>query len=317
MRLIISYQQAKRNIIEKGQQLTSGIDPTLLKDYSIIGTYHLEILVRTGVKKEEQFREWAKAMIFDNDEKVKPYLKTIWNDIKETKFEVPETVTSTVTESSQVKETKDNPYKQWLENQSDVTLIKKKTVGVAFTEKTDNGYIVVYSDYTPGINFAKEVGRILSHQLTSEQLKDFCKEAEALGIREGNLKDRFANSVKVLATNPHLIKISPNISRYLRSKDVVIGRVGESFKSSWGEILAQESKLKKILLLVLVIIITFIFTNPSNSDFNHFLKAQDNKIEGGRLTNFFLFSIYGFEYRKTEVKYIGVLGNFIKISETK
>lgn len=70
------YKKAKDNIVKKGQQLTSGIDPTLLKDYIDIAGYHIEKGART-------FTEFSKRMIEDLGEKVKPYLQKIWEEIKE------------------------------------------------------------------------------------------------------------------------------------------------------------------------------------------------------------------------------------------
>lgn len=69
------YKKARENVIKKGQQLTSGIDPTLLKDYVDIAGYHIEKGART-------FTEYSKQMIDDLGEKIRPHLQRIWNEIK-------------------------------------------------------------------------------------------------------------------------------------------------------------------------------------------------------------------------------------------
>ena len=70
-----AYEQAKKNIVIKGQNLTAGIDPTLLKDYARIGAYHVE----SGARN---FIDWSKKMIDDFGEKIKPYLLDIWRQTK-------------------------------------------------------------------------------------------------------------------------------------------------------------------------------------------------------------------------------------------
>lgn len=71
-----SYQQAKKNIIEKSSRLSAGIDPTLLKDLITVGAYHFENGART-------FIDYSKRMIEEFGEKVKPYLKDVWEQMKE------------------------------------------------------------------------------------------------------------------------------------------------------------------------------------------------------------------------------------------
>lgn len=80
-RIIKSTQleQARKNIISKGQQLSAGLDPTILKDYSVIGAYHLETLLRKGIKTK-LFDEWSREIVKDLGDNVKPHLVNIWNE---------------------------------------------------------------------------------------------------------------------------------------------------------------------------------------------------------------------------------------------
>jgi hypothetical protein len=68
------YRQAIRNIQAKGQNLASGIDPTLLKDYAIAGAHIFE-------KWGRSFGEWSKQMIRQFGEGIKNFLGRIWNEV--------------------------------------------------------------------------------------------------------------------------------------------------------------------------------------------------------------------------------------------
>jgi len=74
------YEQAQKNIISKAGQLNAGLDPTMLKDLTIVGAYHFE----NGVKS---FADYSQKMVEEFGEKVKPYLKDIWEEMKK---EIPE-----------------------------------------------------------------------------------------------------------------------------------------------------------------------------------------------------------------------------------
>lgn len=56
--------------------------PKVQMAYTRAGAYHLENVVRSGVKKAQQFKEWSKPMIIDFGQKIKPYLLKIWVGIK-------------------------------------------------------------------------------------------------------------------------------------------------------------------------------------------------------------------------------------------
>jgi hypothetical protein len=71
--------KAKANIKEKLKGLKAGVDPTLLKEYAVIGAFHLE----SGLRK---FGEWSKQMISEFGTEIKPLLKKIW---KQSKTRVP------------------------------------------------------------------------------------------------------------------------------------------------------------------------------------------------------------------------------------
>jgi len=78
----------------------------------------------------------------------------------------------------------------------------------------------------------------------------------------------------------------------------------------------------KIFLVIGSILLILIITNPNNGDFKNYLIAKGNnrnsveKIKGGRVLNFFLFSIYEINRGKnynypTALRCIGILDNFI------
>ncbi len=75
-------ETAKKNIIDKSGNLNAGFDPTLVKDYATIGAGHLETVVRSGVKKAQQFKEWSKPMLEEFGQKIRPHLLKIWARIK-------------------------------------------------------------------------------------------------------------------------------------------------------------------------------------------------------------------------------------------
>jgi hypothetical protein len=68
------YQQALRNIAAKGQNLTSGIDPTLIKDYAIAGAHLFE-------KSARNFADWSKRMLGQFGEGIKNFLGRIWQEV--------------------------------------------------------------------------------------------------------------------------------------------------------------------------------------------------------------------------------------------
>lgn len=73
------YYAAKRSIIERGSKMYSNpLDPSVFKDLTVVGLYHLE----RGLVKAT---DWARQMIKEFGEKIKPYLKKIWNEINDPK----------------------------------------------------------------------------------------------------------------------------------------------------------------------------------------------------------------------------------------
>lgn len=74
--------KAQANIKEKMKGLKSGVDPTLLADYAVIGAYHFESGLRT-------FSAWGKRMVEELGEGIKPYLNKLW---KQAKTKVPKEV---------------------------------------------------------------------------------------------------------------------------------------------------------------------------------------------------------------------------------
>ena len=80
---IDAVNQAKVNIISKTLGRTNmGFDPTIIKDYAVVGAYHFENLVKAGIEKGQHFAEFSKRMIQDFGESIKKHLGKIWLDVK-------------------------------------------------------------------------------------------------------------------------------------------------------------------------------------------------------------------------------------------
>jgi hypothetical protein len=76
------------------------------------------------------------------------------------------------------------------------------------------------------------------------------------------------------------------------------------------------NKTKKIWVIIGIIAIILVFTNPTNSDLDSFLTAkQFENNSGGRIAYFGIFSIYktniGSEYKYPNRTYLGIFKNFI------
>jgi hypothetical protein len=81
------------------------------------------------------------------------------------------------------------------------------------------------------------------------------------------------------------------------------------------------NKRKKYFLIITGVLFTvLVITNPTNTDFDHYLRAKGfhNSIHGGRVNYFLFCSIYevNFKYglyreKERTVKCLGILGNFI------
>lgn len=86
--------------------------------------------------------------------------------------------------------------------------------------------------------------------------------------------------------------------------------------------------MKYLIISIGILLTILIFTNPSNSDFQYYMAGKriayspgsmvrrgvsEVRLIGGRETNFLVCSIFKYN----TVKYLGIFGNFIKISEEK
>jgi hypothetical protein len=75
------YYEAKQNIIDKHNSLSFGFDPTLIKDYLVIGAYHVENLIRKGVKPESLKRLFRAEMYKDFGKKIRKFVNKIWRSL--------------------------------------------------------------------------------------------------------------------------------------------------------------------------------------------------------------------------------------------
>lgn len=70
-----AYQKALKEIRKSANNLNSGIDPTLLKDYAVVGLYHFEKGLNT-------FAKWSKEMIAEFGHGIRKYLRKIWGEVQ-------------------------------------------------------------------------------------------------------------------------------------------------------------------------------------------------------------------------------------------
>ncbi len=87
-----------------------------------------------------------------------------------------------------------------------------------------------------------------------------------------------------------------------------------TYKSSVPQ---KRNNRRKILLATIVLIVFLLaFTNPSNSDFNYYLKGKGYvDTHGGRTGYFLLFSLYNSTSDESEIEYLGIFKNFIILSK--
>ena len=71
-----AYQAARKRMLEKMGRKSTGFDPELLQDGLIVAGYHLE----AGVRK---FSAFTHAMINDMGENIRPYLKSLYNGVRD------------------------------------------------------------------------------------------------------------------------------------------------------------------------------------------------------------------------------------------
>lgn len=68
-------EAADARLREKGQRLTAGLDPTLLKDLAEIGGFYVEGGLR-------EFAAWSDRMVREMGERVRPHLQAVWDEIQ-------------------------------------------------------------------------------------------------------------------------------------------------------------------------------------------------------------------------------------------
>ena len=76
-----ALEKAKAGIKEKMGGLRAGVDPTLLKEYAIIGAYHFESGFRS-------FGAWSKRMVKEFGKTIKPHLEDLWGKAKKAPKEI-------------------------------------------------------------------------------------------------------------------------------------------------------------------------------------------------------------------------------------
>lgn len=79
----------------------------------------------------------------------------------------------------------------------------------------------------------------------------------------------------------------------------------------------MNKRKKKILFYSGIIFLILLFTNPTNSDFDHYIRAKGlgNSTQGGRTFYFIIGSFYEVNNNSHIIKSIGILKNFIIIQD--
>ena len=70
-----SYNLAKKNIRDSFGSVSMGVDPTVMKDMAVVGTYHL----KRGLKR---FVDWSRVMLNDLGGRAKQYLRKVWRNVR-------------------------------------------------------------------------------------------------------------------------------------------------------------------------------------------------------------------------------------------
>ncbi len=70
-----SYNLAKKNIRDSFGSVSMGVDPTVMKDMAVVGTYH----IKRGLKR---FVDWSRAMLNDLGGRAKQYLRKVWRNVR-------------------------------------------------------------------------------------------------------------------------------------------------------------------------------------------------------------------------------------------
>ena len=70
------YEDARRRMHERLNRLNAGLDPEMLSDGLIMAGYHVE-------KGARKFVDFAKKMIEEFGDKIRPYLKSFYNGLRD------------------------------------------------------------------------------------------------------------------------------------------------------------------------------------------------------------------------------------------
>ena len=227
------YQEARARLRAKLGQLNSGIDPEMMKDVAIVAAYHLE----NGLRK---FAQFAKAMITDLGEGVKPYLQSA--------YEYARTLPK-------------NPYRKDMDNRTTVD----KYVANNFKKLDEELYV----QPEPTNSISKEKVKELNDKLKAvkEEAYEELKDSKYNNIKNKDIIEQLRNALNVFnitvndnsdpaieqdvnqfieTINGLLEQLRLEYQRYLESQN---DNVNTFAKGGYPLVIAQEDQVKAITIL--------------------------------------------------------------------
>lgn len=208
--------KAKSNIKSKLGRLTAGVDPTLLKDYAVIGAYHFESGLRT-------FSAWGKKMIEEFGDSIKPHLNDLW---KQAKVQVPkdaEVVPEVEPAKKPVK-----PKKPEVKAPA-----KKKPTGISRTEELRKKFGAGPMPLKETTNFYDTTKKEME-QATNEVEDDFKKGPEFKEYTNETEKGRKGYVAKAQDIIDRLSPLGtlPEKTAYLKARYAALGRIAKIDQSA-------------------------------------------------------------------------------------
>lgn len=203
------FNEALQRIKAGAGRASAGVDPLLVRDAAIVGTYYL----KNGVA---DFVLWSDRMIQTLGERFKPYLQGIWDDIgkrAEFGFDVPKTRVMTLFSGGGV-------FEQGILNRS-VDLVG----AVELDPKIANHYRSVYGDHVINagvetVDYKQFRGRV-DHLHASPVCKAYCGVRGARGVSQIDMSMAQATARAIRDILPRSVSIE-NAPDYVNSPEFAV-----------------------------------------------------------------------------------------------
>lgn len=235
------YQKARARLRSKLGQLNAGIDPEMLQDTIIVAAYHLE----NGVRKFVQF---AKAMIADLGENVKPYLQSAYEGART----LP-----------------NNPYRQDMDNRTTVDEYVANNFKKLDEDLSEQPKSTDSKPAKPTSNISKEKIKELNNKIRAikDQAYEELKDSKYDNIKNRDIIEQLRNFLNVFSitvndnsdpaieqdvnqfietVNGLLEQLRLEYQRYLESQN---DNVNTFAQGGYPLVIAQEDQVKAITLL--------------------------------------------------------------------